>query len=621
MPGRSSDWRSRSTGGVITPRSSASSGSPSTGSSSAAAACSNSARPGPRFHDPRRASSSRLGHGPVGDEPAEVVDPREVEHLERPPQPLGPPAVADGAAAPASRTTGCPTAGPVSEYASGGTPATRPVLEQLRMSPVVGRPRRHVDRDVAHQAHAAVVGVRRAARVHSRWKRTWSAIAPRGPNFFQSAAQKPCGSMKSSSSDFDTGAAGVAEQPRRSRERGRRLVRRPVAVRRAQRQHLPPRLTRRPRASRRTCTRRARACRSAGKLDGAGRRWFDWTLVCDFGSEGFIRSPYRILRGVVPTSQTQPTARADPDPVPGARRRRRPLPGQTLHRRHRRRLGGHLPRRARQAARRRQVPRAEQQGLAARLRSRAIDKHVDGVRWAGEFPVDAIGRWEYDIEAWTDVFGTWRDELERKIVAGQHDLSGELSEGTVLLKDTLTRTKDKAEKALIEHALAHARGRRRSRVRQARRRARPRAARRDREERRAPRRELPAAPAARSRSTASARASAPGTSSSRAASAASRASRQQLPRLAELGFDVLYLPPIHPIGKKNRKGRNNSLTAGPTDPGSPWAIGSPEGGHDAVHPELGTIDDLKRAHEGGGRATTSTSPSTSRSRRAPTTRG
>ena len=69
---------------------------------------------------------------------------------------------------------------------------------------------------------------------------------------------------------------------------------------------------------------------------------------------------------------------------------------------------------------------------------------------------------------------------------------------------------------------------------------------------------------------------------------------RQLPRLAELGFDVLYLPPIHPIGHTNRKGRDNSLIAAPEDPGSPWAIGDESGGHDAVHPDLGTIDDLRR---------------------------
>ncbi|MGV0718755.1 alpha-1,4-glucan--maltose-1-phosphate maltosyltransferase [Mycolicibacterium sp. XJ662] len=65
-----------------------------------------------------------------------------------------------------------------------------------------------------------------------------------------------------------------------------------------------------------------------------------------------------------------------------------------------------------------------------------------------------------------------------------------------------------------------------------------------------------------------------------------------LSRIARMGFDVVYLPPIHPIGKVHRKGRNNSVTAAPNDVGSPWAIGSDEGGHDAVHPRLGTIEDF-----------------------------
>lgn len=67
----------------------------------------------------------------------------------------------------------------------------------------------------------------------------------------------------------------------------------------------------------------------------------------------------------------------------------------------------------------------------------------------------------------------------------------------------------------------------------------------------------------------------------------------RLPYVADLGFDVLYLTPIHPIGTTNRKGRNNSLVAEPGDPGSPYAIGSPAGGHDAIHPELGTIEDFR----------------------------
>ncbi|MCO6007551.1 alpha-1,4-glucan--maltose-1-phosphate maltosyltransferase [Actinoallomurus purpureus] len=71
-----------------------------------------------------------------------------------------------------------------------------------------------------------------------------------------------------------------------------------------------------------------------------------------------------------------------------------------------------------------------------------------------------------------------------------------------------------------------------------------------------------------------------------------RTAMKRLPAIAEMAFDVVYLPPIHPIGRQFRKGPNNTLHAEPHDPGSPWAIGSEEGGHDAVHPELGTIDDF-----------------------------
>jgi starch synthase (maltosyl-transferring) len=71
-----------------------------------------------------------------------------------------------------------------------------------------------------------------------------------------------------------------------------------------------------------------------------------------------------------------------------------------------------------------------------------------------------------------------------------------------------------------------------------------------------------------------------------------RTAAERLPAVAAMGFDVVYLPPVHPIGTAFRKGRDNSLTPGPDDVGSPWAIGSPEGGHDALHPDLGTLEDF-----------------------------
>nr|WP_241560498.1 alpha-1,4-glucan--maltose-1-phosphate maltosyltransferase [Rathayibacter iranicus] len=75
-----------------------------------------------------------------------------------------------------------------------------------------------------------------------------------------------------------------------------------------------------------------------------------------------------------------------------------------------------------------------------------------------------------------------------------------------------------------------------------------------------------------------------------------RTAIDRVPAVAAMGFDVLYLPPIHPIGRAFRKGPNNTLDAGPSDPGSPWAIGSAEGGHDAIHPDLGTLDDFRAFH-------------------------
>jgi starch synthase (maltosyl-transferring) len=84
----------------------------------------------------------------------------------------------------------------------------------------------------------------------------------------------------------------------------------------------------------------------------------------------------------------------------------------------------------------------------------------------------------------------------------------------------------------------------------------------------------------------------PASGAERVVSGSFTTAAKRLDAVAEMGFDIVYLPPIHPIGRVNRKGRNNTLDPGPDDPGSPWAIGSEEGGHDAIHPDLGTMEDF-----------------------------
>jgi starch synthase (maltosyl-transferring) len=221
-----------------------------------------------------------------------------------------------------------------------------------------------------------------------------------------------------------------------------------------------------------------------------------------------------------------------------------------------------------------------------------IDMHLDGVRWAGEFEVDAIGRWEFDVQAWTDVFATWHDELERKVAAGQHDLNGELSEGRLLLQQAAERSDDAEDTRTIEAALwvlddEQADETKRlgaalaENVFEA-------------VERQAERTDAVALDDPLPLEVDRVRGSFGSWYEMFPRSwGGLKGVEQRLPELAELGFDVIYLPPIHPIGKTNRKGRNNSLIAGPDDPGSPWAIGSEAGGHDAVHPDLGTEDDLR----------------------------
>ncbi len=223
------------------------------------------------------------------------------------------------------------------------------------------------------------------------------------------------------------------------------------------------------------------------------------------------------------------------------------------------------------------------------------DADVGGDRWAGSFTVAEQGRWEWAVEGWADAEASWRDELERKIAAGAADLSAELLEGAALLAGVGARAHG-ADRDRIETAAALL--------------ADPQIPQRQRCEHAldAALRSLCDRYPDRSRSTLMAPTAEIDVDRLRArfgswyelfprSFGGLSGVAKQLEGLASLGFDVVYMPPIHPIGHTHRKGRNNALVAAPGDPGSPWAIGSKEGGHTAVHPQLGTLEDFDRLIE------------------------
>ena len=220
-------------------------------------------------------------------------------------------------------------------------------------------------------------------------------------------------------------------------------------------------------------------------------------------------------------------------------------------------------------------------------------------RWQGEFTVTEIGTFSYTIEGWIDHFKTWQRDLEKKVAAGV-EIVTELLLGAKMLEAAASKaTKPDAQElrslaanirpdtplamsAKIALVLS-------SRVR-----------------------ELMERYCEREFATnyegglqvcvdaALARFGAwyelfPRSCSSIPGRHGTFADCERaLPRIHKMGFDIVYLPPIHPIGEAYRKGANNRLTAGPEDPGSPWAIGSDLGGHKSIHPELGTIDDFRQ---------------------------
>ena len=223
-------------------------------------------------------------------------------------------------------------------------------------------------------------------------------------------------------------------------------------------------------------------------------------------------------------------------------------------------------------------------------------RHVDNDRWAGEFTLEANGRYQYTIEALPDPFRSWLADLEKRRAADQ-DLTSALREGTQLVRAAAERAKGADRAALVAGA---------DRIERAATQTQAAAGAVEAELGELMRRHLD-----RSEATWAARALEVVVDRERARFAAwyeffprSQAAvdrsatfaeaTAQLERAAAMGFDVVYLPPIHPIGRAHRKGRNNTLVARPGEPGSPWAIGGAEGGFTAVHPDLGTLDDFDR---------------------------
>ncbi len=211
----------------------------------------------------------------------------------------------------------------------------------------------------------------------------------------------------------------------------------------------------------------------------------------------------------------------------------------------------------------------------------------DNDRWLAEIPLDHVGLVQYRIEAWTDHFASWRADTEKKRAAGQ-SLSNELAIGRALVADAISRAEEPSALTTLLAAMGEA------------------------PDDNARASLLLAEPAARAMDAAPDRSDRTESAIFEVTVDRERAQfsswyeifpRSQgnfadcaarVPAIRALGFDVLYLPPIHPIGVTNRKGRNNAVRAEPGEPGSPYAIGSVEGGHTAIHPALGTLEDFRR---------------------------
>ncbi|MBD0744829.1 alpha-1,4-glucan--maltose-1-phosphate maltosyltransferase [Streptomyces sp. CBMA152] len=222
-------------------------------------------------------------------------------------------------------------------------------------------------------------------------------------------------------------------------------------------------------------------------------------------------------------------------------------------------------------------------------------------RWGAEVTPDSEGRWSYTVEAWSDPVATWRHHARIKIPAGL-DTELVLAEGAELYERAAPGVpKDEGREAVLAAADALRDTSRPAHARLAA--ALTPAA--DEALARHPLRELVSASEPLPLLVERERAlfgswyelfprseGAVVEAGKPPVSGTLRTAAERLPAVAAMGFDVVYLPPVHPIGTTFRKGRDNSLAAAPGDVGVPWAIGSPDGGHDAIHPDLGTLDDF-----------------------------
>ncbi len=234
-------------------------------------------------------------------------------------------------------------------------------------------------------------------------------------------------------------------------------------------------------------------------------------------------------------------------------------------------------------------------------------------QWSAEVTPTSEGAWSFYVEAWSDPLATWHHAAEVKIAAGV-DVELMLEEGALLMERAAKVTRPTAGRRALRDAAKALRDESRP--------VEVRLAVADSPDvvatlRAAPLRDFVSASERRPLRVERERALYgswyeffPRSEGARfdpttgvTKTGTFRTAMARIPGVAAMGFDVLYLPPIHPIGTTNRKGPNNTLTPGPDDPGSPWAIGAPEGGHDAVHPDLGTIEDfdafVARAKEAG----------------------